>query len=276
MTRTTVLLAAFIGVGVGIMVFLAAGPARAQAGTERFPTEGPPPPGADPAAPLASLDCTVNTAVVTLADRGLFRSRLAVRDISRLNILALGSSSIEGVGASQSEFGFVPRLQNDLRTRLPEVAVNVFNRGIGGESAFETVNRMKAEIETYKPDLVIWQVGTNDVLRSRPWTAIQSDIARGQAILDAADVDVLLIDPQRLPEDGTNFRGKNADLAEIARRLATEGSRMGYAVQHRFEAMASWTGLTRGGIGPDDLHMNDDGYACWARVTADSLATAVR
>lgn len=276
MTRTTVLLSAIIGLGVGILVFLAAGPARAQAAPVRSPALGPFPPGDSPAPTQPSLDCRVNTAVVTLAANGLSRSRAAVRDISRLNILAIGSSSIEGVGASQRELGFVPRLQNGLRERLPEVAVNVFNRGIGGESAFETANRMQAEINTYKPDLVIWQVGTNDVLRSRPWADIQADIVRGQAILDAANVDVLLIDPQRLPEDGVNFRGKNTDLAEVARQLAAEGSRMGYAVQHRFEAMASWTGLTRGGIGPDDLHMNDDGYACWANVTADSLALAVR
>lgn len=276
MTRKTVLLTAIMGLGIGIMMLLATTPARAQTAVARSPAAGPIPPGDGISSSPSSLDCRVNTAVVTLAGRGFFRSKAAVRDISRLNILALGSSSIEGVGASQRENGFVPRLQNDLRARLPEVAVNVFNRGIGGESAFETANRMQAEIDTYKPDLVIWQVGTNDVLRSRPWTDIQADIARGQAILDAADVDVLLIDPQRLPEDGVNFRGKNTDLAEIARLLASEGSRMGYAVQHRFEAMASWTGLTRGGIGPDDLHLNDDGYACWARVTADSLASAVR
>lgn len=276
MTRTTVLFSAFIGLGLGLLFLLAAGPARAQVAVVRSPAEGPPPPAGTSASPAALLDCSVNTAVVTLAGRGLSRSRLAVHDISRLNILALGSSSIEGVGASQREFGFVPRLQNDLRARLPDVAVNVFNRGIGGESAFETANRMQAEIDTYRPDLVIWQLGTNDVLRARPWADIQADMARGQAILDAADVDVLLVDPQRLPEDGVNFRGKNTDLAEVSRLLAAEGSRMGYAVQHRFEAMASWKGLNRGGIGPDDLHMNDDGYACWARVTADSLASAVR
>ena len=311
MKRSTVLLAAVLGVSASALAFLLAGSGRTQPAPAPVAPEGTASPRAAAAAPAAprraaprpagpqaptaqastpepglaapgqapapgAAACPVNAAALTLAGDGLYRSRAAVRDASRLNILAIGSSSIEGVGASARDLGFVPRLQADLRARLPDVAVNVINRGIGGESAFETANRMQAEITAYKPDLVIWQVGTNDVLRARPWNDVMADIARGQAILDAANVDVLLIDPQRLPEDGVNFRGKNTELGEVARLLAVEGARMGYAVQHRFDAMRGWTGLTRGGIGPDDLHMNDDGYACWASVTADSLAAAVR
>ena len=271
MKRSTVILTALLGLGVGLLI---AGAARAQTATTSAQEPTLPAPGQAP--PASAPACPVNAAALTLAGDGLYRSKTAVRQASRLNILALGSSSIEGVGASDRNLGFVPRLQNDLRARLPGVAVNVYNRGIGGESAFETANRMQAEIDTYKPDLVIWQVGTNDVLRARPWNDVMVDITRGQAILDAANVDVILIDPQRLPEDGVNFRGKNVELAEVARLLAVEGARMGYAVQHRFDAMRNWTGLNRGGIGPDDLHMNDDGYACWASVTADSLAAALR
>lgn len=219
--------------------------------------------------------CPVSGDSLVLAGDGLPHSRAAVAQ-SRLNVLAIGSSSIEGIGASRPDLGFVPRLQNDLRDRLPEVAVNVWNRGIGGETARETVNRLQAEIERFQPDLVIWQLGTNDVLRDRPWNEVAADIARGEAILAAAKVDVLLVDPQRLPEDGVNFRGKNVELGEAARLIALEGKRVGYAVQRRFDAMRAWNRLTRGGIGPDDLHMNDDGYACWAAITAESLAAAVR
>ena len=43
----------------------------------------------------------------------------------------------------------------------------------------------------------------------------------------------------------------------------------------RFEAMAGWTGLERGGVGPDDLHLNDAGYACWAEIAAEGLAAAL-
>lgn len=211
-----------------------------------------------------------------LAGDGLKRSRAAVAQ-NRLNILAIGSSSIEGIGASRAELGFVPLLQADLRARLPDVAVNVLNRGVGGESTRETVDRLQAEIADFYPDLVIWQLGSNDVLRARPWGDVVADIQRGEAILNRAEVDVLLVDPQRLADDvAPAFRDRNQKMAETAQLIALEGGRLGYAVQRRFDAMSGWTRLTRGGVGPDGIHLNDEGYACWAAITAEGLAAALR
>ncbi|MBI2262094.1 MAG: SGNH/GDSL hydrolase family protein [Caulobacterales bacterium] len=226
-----------------------------------------------PAAPAA---CPV-AADHVVANGGLDRSRAAVA-MGRLTILAMGSSSIEGVGASRPELGFVPRLEAGLERRLPGVEVTVVNKGIGGETAKETADRLAREIEAADPDLVVWQLGTNDMLRDRPMDAVFADFRRGEAVLDRAGVDVLLVDPQRLPEGTTNpsFRGRNPALGEMARLIDLEGGRVGYAVLHRFAAMSDWTGLERGGVGPDDLHLNDPGYACWAEVTAEGLAAALR
>jgi lysophospholipase L1-like esterase len=223
------------------------------------------PAGAAPAA------CPV-TAEHVAANGGLERSRGAVA-AGRLTILAMGSSSIEGVGASRRELGFVPRLEADLERRLPGVEVTVVNRGIGGETAKETADRLAREIAAVRPDLVIWQLGTNDVLRDRPMDDFFADFRRGQAVLDGSGVDVLLVDPQRLPEGTANpsFRGRNPALGEPARLIDLEGGRVGYAVLRRFAAMADWTGLERGGVGPDDLHLNDAGYACWAEIAAEGL-----
>ena len=224
----------------------------------------------------APAACPV-TAEHVVANGGLERSRTAVAG-GRLTILAMGSSSIEGVGASRRELGFVPLLEAGLERRLPGVEVTVINKGIGGETAKETADRLAREIEAGRPDLVVWQLGTNDVLRDRPMDDVFADFRRGEAVLDRAGVDVLLVDPQRLPEGTTNpsFRGRNPALGEIARLIDLEGGRVGYAVLHRFAAMADWTGLERGGVGPDDLHLNDPGYACWAEVTAEGLAAALR
>ena len=154
----------------------------------------------------------------------------------------------------------------------------MINKGIGGETAKETADRLTREIAAGRPDLVLWQLGTNDVLRDRPMDDVFADFRRGEGILDRAGVDVLLVDPQRLPEGTTNpsFKGRNPALGEIARLIALEGGRVGYAVMTRFSAMSDWTGLERGGVGPDDLHLNDPGYACWAEVTAEGLAAALR
>ena len=277
MRLTTLLLTA---AGLGALVALVmTGTARAQtiaaqtAKSVPQATEPVIPTPAERPAPDAAA-CPGSAGTLSLAGDGLVHSRAAVAE-NRLNILAIGSSSIEGVGASHVDRGFVPLLQSDLQGRLPQVSVTVINRGVGGESAQETVNRMEAEIQRHQPDLVIWQVGTNDVFRARPLNDVAADIHRGEEILARYKVDVLLVDPQRMPDNAVNFPGKNPVLGEVARLIAVEGNRVGYAVQRRFEAMSAWDKLTRGGIGPDDIHMNDDGYACWAAMTAEGLAAAV-
>jgi len=273
---TTFLLTAVAGLGAGLLLAaLTAAPARAQ--TAIGPATEPVIPTPAETPPVGAAACPVSGDSLILAGDGLFRSRAAVR-AGRLTVLALGSSSIEGIGASRAELGFVPLLQADLQARLPEVAVTVINRGKGGETAWETANRLETEVLTHKPDLVIWQIGTNDILRARPWNDIVADLHRGEAILGKAGVDVLLVDPQRLPEDEANvhFGRMNAPLEETARLIALEGNRAGYAVQRRFDAMRAWGRLTRGGVGPDGLHLNDEGYACWAAVTAEGLAAALR
>lgn len=243
-----------------VLALLSAAPAAAQSAAES-------------AAPAA---CPVSAEHV-VANGGLEKSRAAVAG-GRLTVLAVGSSSIEGVGASTRAMGFVPMLEAGLERRLPGVEVAVVNRGIGGETAMETASRLEREIAAVGPDLVIWQLGTNDVLRDRPMDDVFADLRRGQGVLDAAGVDVLLIDPQRLPEASANpgFRGRNPALAETARLIDLEAGRKGYAVLHRFDAMAGWMGLERGGVGPDDLHLNDQGHACWAETTAEGLAMALR
>ena len=210
------------------------------------------------------------------ANEGLERSRAAVR-AGRLRVLAIGSSSIEGIGASRPELGFVPLLEAGLEQRLPGVEVTVVNRGIGGESTLETVNRLERELAAGTFDLVLWQLGTNDVLRSRPMKDIMADFRRGEMVLDRAGVDVLLVDPQRVPDTpGNVFRPKIAELADVARMIRLEADRVNYALSSRHEAMGGWGALDGGGVGPDNLHFNDGGYACWAETTAHGLAEALK
>lgn len=231
---------------------------------------------AGPALAQAPAGCPVSSAHVN-AFEPMQHARAAVQR-GRLTILALGSSSIEGVGASHPERGFVPLLESGLERRLPGVEVTVINRGIGGETTLDTEGRIPLQTSLTVPDIVIWQWGTNDVLRDRPTADVVADFRRGADWLDRAGVDVLLIDPQRLPEDTDNpgFRGRNPALAAMAQTIADEARTRGYAVLARHAAMAEWSALPGGGVGPDDLHLNDAGYACWAENTAEGLAAALR
>ena len=228
------------------------------------------------AATPAMAQCPADPDVLAV-NHPLEAARAAVAD-GRLTILAMGSSSIEGIGASSPARGFVPLLEQGLEARLPGVEVTVVNRGIGGENAGETAARFPAEIEAAQPDLILWQLGANDVLQDRSEDAFLTDFRAGQDLLSDSGADVIVIDSQRVPEDrDLDFiRGRNPALGAFAALTALEAGRVGYGVFHRFETMADWTALADGGVGPDGLHLNDAGYACWAELTAESLAAALR
>ena len=81
-------------------------------------------------------------------------------------IIAFGSSSTTVYGATSPEFTYPNRLAAQLRRQYPTADITVLNRGKGGEDAPEMMKRLQTEVIDMKPDLVIWQVGTNAVLRN--------------------------------------------------------------------------------------------------------------
>jgi len=80
-------------------------------------------------------------------------------------IVALGSSSTAGAGASSAEATYPSRLMAELARRLPTQSIIVLNRGIGGERAVDMLARFDESVAAERPDLVLWQLGTNAVLR---------------------------------------------------------------------------------------------------------------
>ena len=87
------------------------------------------------------------------------------RTREKLTIVAIGSSSTQGVGASSPAASYPSRLEAELRKRFPQVDIRVINRGKGGEDAPEELARLERDVIAEHPDLVIWQLGTNAVLR---------------------------------------------------------------------------------------------------------------
>ena len=81
-----------------------------------------------------------------------------------LKIVALGSSSTYGAGASTSAASYPSRLADELARRFPGHEITVLNRGVNGNEAADMLARLDTAVIAEKPDLVLWQVGTNSVL----------------------------------------------------------------------------------------------------------------
>ena len=190
-------------------------------------------------------------------------------------IVAFGSSSTQGYGSSSPEFTYPSRLAAQLRRQYPSVDISVLNRGKGGEDAPEMMRRLQTEVIDVHPDMVIWQVGTNAVLRNLDPSETAKQVEDGVARIQANGADVVLVDPQyspRVTERPESARGMVKLLGRIA------------ALRHvgifpRFEVMRDWH--ERQAIPIDDfviadgLHMNDWGYACFAQLLGDDIIRSV-
>ena len=78
----------------------------------------------------------------------------------RPKIVAIGSSTTAGEGGIRA---YPERLLSFLQGEYPNPKITMVNQGIGGQEAPSELLRFDTDVIAEKPDLVIWQVGTNAV-----------------------------------------------------------------------------------------------------------------
>jgi len=190
-----------------------------------------------------------------------------------VTIVAVGSSSTFGVGASSSAAAYPARLEALLKERFPGASVKVLNRGVNGEEAAEMLVRFDKQVIAEKPDLVLWQVGTNAVLHNPAVNGQAPLIRLGIERLKATGADVVLIDPQYAPQ--VIARPQARRMVEMIR---AEASEEGAGVLRRFALMRSWYETRHMSfaefVSPDGLHLNDWSYDCIARQLAGAIGAA--
>ncbi|MGJ5176080.1 GDSL-type esterase/lipase family protein [Bradyrhizobium oligotrophicum] len=190
-------------------------------------------------------------------------------------IVAFGSSSTQGYGASAPDYTYPNRLAAQLRRQYPMADISVINAGVGGEDAPEMMKRLETSVIDRHPDLVIWQVGTNAVLRDLDPTETAKLVDDGVAKIQAAASDVVLVDLQYSPR--VNERSENA--GRMNRLLGRIAELHHAGIFPRFEVMRDWHERQAIPINEfvisDGLHMSDWGYACFAQLLGDDIIRSV-
>jgi acyl-CoA thioesterase-1 len=190
---------------------------------------------------------------------------------SELRILAIGSSSTEGVGASQPSRSYPADLKALLSARFPALSIHVVNAGIGGETAHQTIFRLETALATGGYDLVIWQVGTNDAVENVNYDAFRAILERGISAAQRAGTPLILADPQYYPD-----ASHRKDYGNFVGIVDEVGKERGIPVFSRYALMQAWAsdsaGLLSTMLSKDSFHMSDRGYACWASLLADEIA----
>jgi len=224
-------------------------------------------------APRFRADCRAPTDIVHL-DEALphLAAHIALKEA--VTIVALGSSSTAGAGASSIDFTYPARLEAELKARFPSVPIRVLNRGIGGEDVKEMVERMERDVAAAKPELVIWQLGTNAILRDNGVDPEQPLILDGLKRLASMNTDVVLLDPQYAPKVL-----KDPDAYPMVDLISDIARDKHINLFRRFALMRYWhetSGVPfETFLSHDQLHMNDWSYGCTARYLGAAIAEAV-
>ena len=156
------------------------------------------------AAPARAEDppnCEV-PAYLLASESALPKVTAAVKPGGRLNILVIGSRS-SVIGVSDTSIAYPGRLQTILREKLPTVDVNVELELQVKKTAEEMVPSLGKLLEDKKPDLVIWQTGTVDAMRSVDADDFRGAIDDGVAAMQSAGTDVVLMNLQYSPRTET-------------------------------------------------------------------------
>jgi len=190
-----------------------------------------------------------------------------------IKIVAIGSSSTSGAGASSPANAYPSRLESELRAHFPDHPLTVVNRGVGGEEATDMLARFDTSVMAENPHLVIWQVGTNSLLRDRPLDGRSRILQEGIEQLKARRMDVVLMDPQYAPRVLAK-----ADRDAAVAQIAETAKQQKIGLLRRYDMMRHWYETERlpfeTFVTPDGLHMNDWGYACLAASLGMAIVEA--
>jgi lysophospholipase L1-like esterase len=163
-------------------------------------------------------------------------------------------------------------MKRELSRLYPSARIEVINSGRILEDLGENIARIERDVLSYKPDLLVWQIGTNDVV----WRGIADNaeemLSESVKRIKAAKTDVVLLDLQYSPWVLANSRYIQMEkiIADVA-----DQQRVGHFPRFALMKRAINAGVT-GLVSWDGLHNSAQGYACVGIALAQMINAAVR
>lgn len=224
------------------------------------------PPAAQPEPPAVPKECG------SLAGAGmpLPNSANAIQERKKLRILAIGAAMKPVVGTTRD--GKPPLLEQILEHSIKGVDIEIVNRGFSGELAAATSERLKVEVALEHPDVVLWQVGTNDAFASVPVEEFEETVLNTVRWLKEHNIDVILVGLHYMKHlvNNENYQA----IRKALQRVATAESvlRIG-----RYEAMEVFERTMRvpGQPDPSVFGYGEASYNCMAQYVAHAIAVGL-
>ena len=231
--------------------------AQDPSGKSETPSE--PPPALSKACGEASISVTP-----------LPNSALALQNRQQVKILAIGASSAAMLGMGHD--GNPPLLEEILERNIKGLDVEIINRGFSGELADATATRLQIEVALNHPDIVLWQVGTNDAFAQVPVDAFAASVRSTVRWLKENKIDVILVGLHYMKQLASDAHYQA--IREALQEIATEENVLRI---RRYEAVEilSRTLRAAGRPEPSDFGLTEVGYNCMAQYIARAIAVGL-
>lgn len=150
------------------------------------------------------LERFINKSRVTIAILALALLAMAGRSAadSSPTLMVYGDSLSAAYGIEESQ-GWVELLSSKLESE--GYPYQVVNGSVSGETTTGGLSRLPAMLESYRPDLVILELGGNDGLRGLPLNAIRQNLETMVQLAKDAGAEVLLAGIQIPPNYGPRY-----------------------------------------------------------------------
>jgi len=201
-------------------------------------------------------------------------ARKALQETGGLTVVALGSSTTAGAGASAEDRSYPAVLEAELRRRLPGAEIKVLNKGVGGQSAYDMLLRMEADVVAEKPAVVVWQTAITEAIRDIGEEKLSKILRKGIGIARTGGADIILMDLPWLSREGRYPHYD--DYRAVMRKTAQE---QGVPLFPRYAMMKGWSNsrqfTSEELVGMDGLHLVDAGFRCLALRLADGIVGGI-
>jgi acyl-CoA thioesterase I len=206
----------------------------------------------------------------TVGDATFDRLRAKLARGEAITVVAVGSSSTEGSDLPDRTRAYPGPLKQRLGEGLGVARVHVVKSGRGSEKAADTVRRFDADVIAHEPDLVVWQVGANDIINQLDNDTVRAGVRDGLTRLTSAGAAVVLMNSQAAPR-----LNSSPALEPIHKVLEEEALAQKALVWSRFDLMTSILNngqvKLRDLVRSDDVHMTVEMHACTGFVLADMI-----
>lgn len=257
-------------------LMLVGGPVASQDGAAQQPDSAPPlepqvenvVPPLPPHAAALNMQCSVPQSTIA-RDSPLVNTAARIEAGKKVRVLAIGSSATWSAGKPSS---YPSRLEKLLENVWKGVNVEVINRGVSGEIAAVSARRLINEAAILRPQLVLWQLGTNDAVARVPLVEFETTVRATVRMLHKNGIDVVLVGLQYTPKFARDDHW--VAVRAVLDRIASEENLLYVRRDRAMEFLAQTRSAVELGA-EEEFSLADLGFPCMAEHIAQAMVANI-